>query len=182
MSPYLCLLYNGLFSTAFIIIGGIIYSLFLNGDLSFIIDTFDFSNIEDKSHLYIYIVISFILFSFSQVLVYLIIFYFSPTLYVITEVISSILGWIVNAIKIKYLFFEIILECIGSLFLLFGILVYNEIIICNFWGLNYNTKKFIEQRQNIENNLLNNNEDNDDEDNINNENSEDGEEDDEQEN
>ena len=66
--------------------------------------------------------------------------------------------------------------------LLFGILVYNEIIICNFWGLNYNTKKFIEQRQNIEKNLLNNNEDNDDEDNINNENSEDGEEDDEQEN
>ncbi len=98
----------------------------------------------------------------------------------ITEAITSILGWLLNAIQMKYPILDIILKSIGSLFLLFGILVYNEIIICNFWGLNYYTRKFILQRQNIEANLLNNNEDNEDADNVDNEYSENDEEDDDQ--
>ena len=34
-------------------------------------------------------------------------------------------------------------------------MIYNEIIICNFWGLNKNTKKYIFERQKDEINSIN---------------------------
>ena len=41
---------------------------------------------------------------------------------------------------------DIILYGIGYLIVLFGSLIYNEIIICNFFGFNKNTKKGLEER------------------------------------
>ena len=43
-----------------------------------------------------------------------------------------------------------VLNPIGFLIILFSSLIYNEIIIFNFWGLNENTKKFVNQRLNSE--------------------------------
>ena len=41
---------------------------------------------------------------------------------------------------------DIIIYPIGYLIVVFASLIYNEIIIFNFWGLSKNTKKFINQR------------------------------------
>ena len=41
---------------------------------------------------------------------------------------------------------DIIIYPIGYLIVVFASLIYNEIIIFNFWGLSKNTKKFIKQR------------------------------------
>ena len=45
---------------------------------------------------------------------------------------------------------EVIVNPIGYLIVLFSSLIYNEIIILNFWGLSKNTKIFVEQRVNKE--------------------------------
>ena len=42
---------------------------------------------------------------------------------------------------------NIILKSLGFSIVFFSSLIYNEIIICNFFGLNINTKKCIEERQ-----------------------------------
>ena len=42
---------------------------------------------------------------------------------------------------------NIILKSLGFSIVFFSSLIYNEIIICNFFGLNMNTKKCIEERQ-----------------------------------
>ena len=50
---------------------------------------------------------------------------------------------------------SIILGILGNIILLFAVLVYNEIIICNFWDLDKNTTKSIKERQEEENKLYN---------------------------
>ena len=83
----------------------------------------------------------------------------------VSEIMKSSLLWIMYLIKDSDNFVNIILRSIGNIILLFSALVYNEIIICNFWELNINTKKFMEEREKEENKLLNNIQNND---NINN--------------
>ena len=68
----------------------------------------------------------------------------------ITDIISPFLYWIVFAIKNGGKMPEVILNPIGYFIVLFSALIYNELIIFNFCGLNKNTKKFVNQRQNKE--------------------------------
>ena len=90
----------------------------------------------------------------------------------ITDMINPTINWIIQLIQnnnIKTI--EIILNSIGySLVLIFS-LIYNEIIICNFCGLNINTKKFLEKKQIKELSSIMDDDidDNDDNDDINNE-------------
>ena len=42
---------------------------------------------------------------------------------------------------------KIIFYSLGYFLTFFSSLIYNEIIVCNFWGLNINTKIYIEDRQ-----------------------------------
>jgi len=156
ISPYLCLLYIGIFTTIILIIIFIIYSIFFQEGLYFLINAFDFSNVENKLNFYGYSIISFILCGLIQILVFLIIFYFSPILYMVTEIIKSSLLWLIYVIKDSDTPLNIILCSIGNIILLLASLIYNEIIICNFWDLNINTKKFIEEREKEEKKLLNN--------------------------
>ena len=65
---------------------------------------------------------------------------------------NSSLLWIMYLIKYSDTPINIILGSIGNIILLFSSLVYNEIIICNFWDLNINTKKFIKEREKEEKN------------------------------
>jgi len=156
ISPYLCLLYIGIFTTIILIIIFIIYSIFFQNGLYYLINAFDFSNVENKLNFYGCSIISFILWGLIQILVFLIIFYFSPILYMVTEIIRSSLLWIAYIIIDGDTPLNIILCCIGNIILLLASLIYNEIIICNFCDLNINTKKFIEEREKEEKKLLNN--------------------------
>ena len=49
---------------------------------------------------------------------------------------------------------EGVLYPLGYLIVLFASLIYNEIIIFNFWGLSKDTKKFVEERLKEESNDL----------------------------
>ena len=52
--------------------------------------------------------------------------------------------------KNKKLLFLFFIQCF-----FFGVLVFNEILILNFWTLQYNTKKYISKRELIEREIRN---------------------------
>ena len=151
----------GLISLSVTLIGFIIYSLIKYHDLTFF-NAFDFSNIDNKLTISIYLILFFLFPIIFQLLALLILFYFSPILFLVSEVISPFLLWIVKTIENnnekKKL--ELAIYPIGYIIVLFSSLVYNEIIIFNFCGLSQNTKKFVDQRMIEEisemNNLMNN--------------------------
>ena len=148
MSPYLCILFIGIYSTLITLIGYIIYSLIKYKNLSYIIDAFNFENIElDGKLLGLYYLLSFFFGSLLQILTILVIYYFSPTLWIVTDIISPFLSWIVSSIKDGESGRNIAFNCLGYFIVFFSSLIYNEIIICNFYGLNENVKKCIEERQ-----------------------------------
>ena len=110
----------------------------------------DFSEAENKGIAIIYIFSSFLFATILQVLTLLSLFYFSPNLIIVTESISPMLSWVVETIQNYKSLIDVIVNPIGYSILLFSSLIYNEIIILNFCGLSKNTKKFVEQRVNKE--------------------------------
>ena len=149
LSPYLCQLYLGFFSIIFTFIAYIILSLITKGNISIVADSFNFSDIDN---ILLFIIFNIGLFLFrilDNILLVLTIYYFTPTLLMITDIIRSMLIWIYLLLieGKKESFFNIIMTSIGYSIILFGSLIYNEIIICNFFGFNKNTKKCIEERQ-----------------------------------
>ena len=64
----------------------------------------------------------------------------------VTHIISPFLNWIFSVINEGQELPDVVLYPIGYLIVVFASLIYNEIIILNFCGLNKETKKFIEQR------------------------------------
>ena len=67
----------------------------------------------------------------------------------VTEFINPAFNGIISLFQNEkeYKTFVFIFNIIGYFFLLFSSLIFNEIIILNFFGLNRNTKIFIEKRQ-----------------------------------
>ena len=123
-----------------------IYSLIVYKDLTFFKDSFDFNPIENKFKISVYIILL-ILFNITlNLLTLLALFYFSPTLIMITDIISPFLLWIAITIKDGGKINELILNSIGYVIVIFSAFIYNEIIILNFCGLNKNTKTFVNQR------------------------------------
>ena len=148
MSPYLCILFLGIISITITIIGFLLYSLINNHNLDIIIDSFNFSKIETNGDiLCLYILATFLFASILQVLTILIIYYFSPTLYTVTDIIIPLLTWILKSSKDGETTTNIILKSLGFSIVFISSLIYNEIIICNFYGFNVNAKKCIEERQ-----------------------------------
>ena len=141
-------------------IGYIIYSLIKFQDLSYFKDFFDFSKGENITEIIIYIIFIFILGTALQLFSLLALFYFSPTLIMLTDIISPLLLWIVTTIrKGKLIMPDFALNLIGYIIVLFSALIYNEIVIFNFCGFNKDTKKFINQRIFVElNNIKENKE------------------------
>ena len=86
-----------------------------------------------------------------QVLIFLVCYYFSPEVFAISDIISPYLSFLLkvgesnvtNAI-------DIIFTSIGYIIVILGSFIYNEIIVCNFWGLNENTWKAINEKANNE--------------------------------
>ena len=147
ISPFLCILFTGLISLILTTSGFIIYSLIKNGDLSIIKENFEFENIENKTKLIIYSSITFILASILQSLSNLVIYYFTPTLLMVTDCISPMLYWFFLVMPDEDKTINIIFNISGYIISLFSSLIYNEIIIFNFCDFNKNTKKYIEERQ-----------------------------------
>jgi hypothetical protein len=151
LSPYFCLFFLGIFSSVVTAIYYLIYSLIFNGDLSIITNAFNLSEIHLSVLFYTLGVLFFG--TLLQDFTILVIFYFSPTLLMVTDIISPMLTWIVLGIREESLLNNIFYG-IGFLIALIGSLIYNEIIICNFYGFNKNTKKCLEERQRTESTLL----------------------------
>lgn len=78
-------------------------------------------------------------------------YWFSPTLMVVSDCLSVLL-WVIISFGLKSSLPRLWwLVLIGEIFVSFGCLVYNEIVICYFWGLARNTKKEIRSRSEYEN-------------------------------
>ena len=152
ISPFKLSLIFGIISLVFIFLGFFFYSLFRYQDLSYFKACVDFTEIENKFLVSLYFILTFIFATALQFFTLLVIFYFSPILLMVTDIISPMVLWIVLAIQKRVGIDtpEVILKPIGYVIVLFASLVYNEIIIFNFCDLGKDTKKFVEERLSLE--------------------------------
>jgi hypothetical protein len=107
--------------------------------------------------IYLYIFLVIIFGSLLEIFTFLSIYYFSPTLLMVTDIIAPMVLYIKKSIEGNEILSNIILNNIGYFLVLIGAIIYNELIICNFCDFNKYTKKYIEKRQTLEINLLNKN-------------------------
>ena len=145
ISPLKIILIVGIISLIINLIGYTIYSLIIN-DFSLFTDCFDFSQVENKLAVSINLILYILFLTASQLALYLSIFYFSPTLITVTDIISPLFMWIISNFDEEAEIIEEILCPIGYLTTIFSTLIYNELIIFNCCGLNKNTKKFVNKR------------------------------------
>ena len=154
----------------------IIYDLcayYLKSEISGVIFGFK-NNINSPSNFFLFLldlIIEFI-WIFG---IFLTIYIFTPCHYFIPEYISEFCYYIKTAFNSKeefYSTFNIIIFSISYVIIFFCCLVFNEVIIINFCKLDYNTKKRIQERMNLEKanneNILDDNSDSDEEDSKNN--------------
>ena len=149
ISPLKICLLIGVTSIIINVIGYSIYCLIIN-DFKLFTNCIDFSQDENKLESIFYLIFYLVFVIASQFTLYLSIYYFYPTLIMITGIICpiflSFVEFFTENIEIKF----IILDSIGYIIALFSSLIYNELIIFNCCGLNRNTKKFIHIRINKE--------------------------------
>ena len=146
ISPFKLSLFFGAISFGFTFLGFFIYSLIDFHNLSYFNNIFDFSEVDNKFPISIYIILTLIFSTILQVMTLLVIFYFSPILLMVTDIISPMLLWFVITIQKGEDLPDVVLNPIGYIIVLFSSLIYNEIIIFNFCNLSNDTKKFIEVR------------------------------------
>ena len=128
-----------------------IYSFVTVNDLRYVTNIFHcrddmyvcFGNYYDK------IICYFLINAVLQVLIFLVCYYFSPEVFAISDIISPYLSFISKVIEKKNNdILNIILNSVGYIIIILCSFVYNEIIVCNFCGLNENTWKAIDQKAN----------------------------------
>ena len=144
-----CLFFS-IMSIGFTIFGFSIYSLIYYKVFTYIKNNFDFSDVKNGTKIIIFFVITFILSIIVDFLLLIIILYFSPILFMVTDIIHPLSMFIIKSIADGVSMPNVVLYPIGYIIVLFGSLIYNEVFILNFCDLNKNTKKFVEMRQNIE--------------------------------
>ena len=135
-----------------------------------------FSNYQElfggeKSNLQIVSDLIIIIFGFFEgISIFNIIYTFTPIHVGFLNVVSSFLHIVLFTFSIieKGFYWHITLDIISMIFIGFGTLIFTEIIVLNFWGMNENTKTGLmlkEKLENIEENsnlLINNEEENND--------------------
>lgn len=153
MSPFSVLLFIGLISTSLTMLGFSSFSYYKKRDFSYITNVFHCSDINYvcfgnyRNDFIIYLFEDAVL----QVLIYLVIYYFSPEVFAISDIISPMLSFIQKCIKKKLQGkpnnpVQITFNSLGYVIVLLGAFIYNEIIVLNFYGLNRNTWKNIDLR------------------------------------
>jgi hypothetical protein len=149
MNVFLLLLYQGILCTIFTLIIFSIISLIAKGDFTYITNIFNCNenNYICVSNYYIKIIFYFILNTILQALIFLVVYIFSPELFAISDFFSPLFSfiaqWIADQEKEGL---KIFLYVLGYLIMALGAFIYNEIIVCNFCGLNQNTWKAIDQK------------------------------------
>ena len=127
----------------------IIYSVITVGDLTYISNLF---HCRDDMYVcfgnfYDYIIYYFLINAVLQMLIFLVCYYFSPEVFAISDIISPFMSFIYSTIKNKdTIIARIVVNSLGYIIIMIGSFIYNEIIVCNFWGLNNNTWKAIMQK------------------------------------
>ena len=154
MSPFLYILIIGIISTILTLIGYSLFSLIIKGNFSYIINIFKYGDVNNPlyfNYYYLFSFLYFILMAFLQVCIILVIYYFTPAIFAMSDIISPMFSWLKNRIENKdSTAIVIIFNILGYLIIIIAALIYNEIITCNFLGLNENTWKAIDERARIE--------------------------------
>ena len=149
MSVFLLLLYQGILCTVYTLVIFSVISLAVKGDFTYITNIFNCNetNYICVSNYYIKIIFYFILNTVLQALIFLVVYIFSPELFAISDIFSPLFSFIAQWIQEKEKNgIKIFLYVLGYLIIALGAFIYNEIIVCNFCGLNQNTWKAIDQK------------------------------------
>jgi hypothetical protein len=154
-SPYKIMLFIGIISLIIIFIFDIImFSIFDNNDehINKYGIIFGFKNMTNFISIFAFI-FDVIFHFFSNIGIWMTIYYYTPFHYIISESISEYLFILYDFILFGrgYKVSDIILYTIIYIINLIFFLVFNEIIILNICGLNYNVKEKIEEREIIDN-------------------------------
>ena len=133
------------------IIGLLIYELityYYNPDIGGILNGFQ-NNISSISNFFIFI-LNIILQWAEHIGIFLTIYYFSPCHYFISRYFSEYINYLLKAKdrgKDFYSTINIVIFSIAFFINFFCTLIFNEVLIINFWNLDYNTRKRIQQRE-----------------------------------
>ena len=147
INVFLLLFYQGILCFIYTIILFSIISVIIKGNLAYIYNIFscDENNYICISHYYFNIIMYIILNTFLQLLVFLVVYHFSPELLIISDIFSPLLSFISHCIEFQAENgIKIFLTIFGYLIIAVASFIYNEIIVCNFCRLNENTWKSID--------------------------------------
>ena len=151
VSPFLILFVTGSITFFFDFIFNICYNLIYGENIGNIFTNIKFLfNGENMKEYFIIIFILILLVILSviyYILVMLTLYYFSPFLLVVSDLLCPFLLFLLKLFNNKD--FNL-LSFIGYLISLVAAIFYNELIVCNFWGLNKNTTENIRKRGQIE--------------------------------
>ena len=155
VSPYYLMFIIGSINVILMIIYEL-FAYFLNPDVSGIIIGFK-NNVDNIGKFFLFILDIF-LEGIWNLGIWLTVYYLTPCHYFISEYISEYVYYMISALESLEGFYSkinIAIFSISYFINFFCCLVFNEVIILNFFGLDFNTKKRIEQRINEEKNILN---------------------------
>ena len=150
-TPYFIMFYVGIINTIVLLIYDII-AYFTNPDISGIIIGFK-DNIYNAGDFFLMVLDLFFEYLWNLG-IWILIYYFSPCHYFIADYASEYIYFILKRFKKKDPFyldninFSVMIIC-GIIIFIFS-LVFNEVIILNFLGLDFNTNKRIKERGNSE--------------------------------
>ena len=148
-SAFLLLLYQGILAFIYTLIIFSIISLARKGDFTYITNIFhcDEYNYICISYYYKNIIGYIILDTVLQILIFWVVYFFSPELYAISDIFSPLFSLIVSCIKGREKYWlRIFLISFGYLIMIIGAFIYNEMLVCNFCRLNENTWKAIDKK------------------------------------
>ena len=153
-TPYFMLFIVGTIN-AFLLLLYDIFAYYFNKDISGVIIGFqkNIKNISDVFEFILDLILDFILNLGIQLTIY----YFSPCHYFISEYCVQYINYLINSRKSNEDFYSninIMIFSIAFFINFFWCLVFNEVIILNFWNLDYNTKKRIKERMKIDDAVL----------------------------
>ena len=149
MNVFLLLLYQGVLSFIYTLIIFSVISLIVKGDFTYIYNIFHCN--EDNyiciSYYYFSIIMYLLFNSVLQLLIFLVVYHFSPELLVISDIFSPLFSFIADCIQLhEKNGVKIFLVVLGYLIIAIASFIYNELIVCNFCKLNENTWKAIDQK------------------------------------
>ena len=147
LSPFLCILQIGIISFIISILGYIF--LYIYESENALYAAFDLlKNIKLKYYIILFFIYIFV--CIYHIFIFLVVYYFSPILSCISDIVNPLISMIVEAMMDRYYEFYLVEKSLGYILILISALIYNEIIILNFCGCNEYTSICIKERGNEE--------------------------------